>query len=103
MTRVVWTQAALIDLEQVLNYIAERSRQGAATVAAGIRQSIMDIETLPRAARRDPATGIYERNVRGAPLLLIYDLVIASDGETQAEIIAVFHTARDPDTKPRRT
>ena len=102
MTPVVWTAAALADLEEVLAYAAERNPQGAATIAARVERAALDIATFPRAARRDPASGTYECIVTGVPLLLIYELITTPDAETQADIIAVFHTDREPATKPGR-
>lgn len=102
MTPVVWTKAALADLEQILAYVSERNEKGAATIAVRVQQAILDISTFPRANRRDKATGTYECVVRGVPLLLIYDLIVTSDGGQQADIIAVFHTSRDPIAKPGR-
>jgi len=51
---------------------------------------------FPRAARLDEETGAREYVVRGLPLLIIY--VAADDW---VEIIGIFHTARDPEGKPR--
>jgi toxin ParE1/3/4 len=102
MTPVVWTKGALADLEAILTYVAERSPQGAATIAARIRDVELTIATFPRAARRDPDTQTYEAVVSGAPLLVIYDLITARGETLQADIIAVFHTSRDPATKPGR-
>jgi toxin ParE1/3/4 len=102
MTAVVWTTAALADLEAILDYVAERSFQGAATIADRVHQATRDISTFPRAARLDQGSGTYECVVRGVPLLIIYELVPNSGGVIRAEIIAVFHTSRDPTTKPKR-
>jgi toxin ParE1/3/4 len=102
MTPVVWTTGARDDLEAILTYVAERSPQGAATISARIRDAELTIATFPRASRRDPETHTYEAVVRGAPLLVIYDLITSSAGKLQADIIAVFHTSRDPGTKPGR-
>ncbi len=102
MTTVSWTKAAIRDLEEILSFVAEQSPQGAATIAARVHQAALDIATFPRASRRDTVTGAYEAVVRGVPLLLIYELIKAADGNLQADIISVFHTSRDPDTKPGR-
>jgi len=100
--RVVWTEAAFRDLEHILAFTAARSTQGAATIAARIAKSVHAISTLPKAARYDKATGVYERAVPGLPLLIIYEVVAGANGGDRAEIIAVFHTSRDPDGKPTR-
>lgn len=36
------------------------------------------------------------------PLLLIYQIISTAEGTEQADIIAAFHTARDPAEKPGR-
>jgi plasmid stabilization system protein ParE len=51
MTPVVWTQGARTDLENILIYVAERSPQGAATIAARTRDAELTIATFPRASR----------------------------------------------------
>ena len=77
-----------------------RCRSGAASMAARVSDTEVAIATFPRASRRDPDTGAYEAVVRRMPLLLIY--VAVPDGHEQADIIAVFHTSRDPAAKPGR-
>ncbi len=100
MIAVAWTTAALDDLEAILTYVAARSPQGAASMAARVSDTEVAIATFPRASRRDPDTGAYEAVVRRMPLLLIYEIVAVPDGHEQADIIAVFHTSRDPAAKP---
>ena len=102
MIDVVWTTPALSDLEQILTYTAERSPQGAASIANRVERSLLDIATFPRANRRDEVTGVYECVVKGMPLLLIYELLGQPDGTDRAEIVAVFHTSRDPVSKVHR-
>jgi plasmid stabilization system protein ParE len=102
MTPVAWTKGALRDLEEILTYAAERSPQGAATIAARVRDTELTISTFPRASRLDAETGAYEAVVGGVPLLVIYELITVAAGTLQVDIIAVFHTSRDPDTKPGR-
>jgi plasmid stabilization system protein ParE len=102
MTPVVWTRGALDDLRTILEYVAARSLHGAATISARVYQAEQTIAMFPRASRRNADTGTYEAVVTGVPLLMIYDLVTTTDGEHQADIIAVFHTSRDPTAKPGR-
>ncbi len=102
MTPVVWTAAALHDLDGILTYVATQSAQGAATIATRVDSAVLDISTFPRAARFDRETRTYECVVRGLPLLIIYQLVPMPDAKVRAEIVAVFHTSRDPSTKLER-
>ncbi len=79
----------------------ERSPQGAATLASRVEIAAQKIADYPRASRRDPETGSFEYVVKGLPILLIYELNSLHGDVGQADIIAVFHTARAPLTKPR--
>lgn len=95
--KIVYTKEALIDLEGVLSYIAERNPAAAASVAARIDSAIADIALFPRASRLDPDTGARERIVRGLPLLIVYTV-----SDDLVEIIAIFHTSRNPAAKRRK-
>ena len=94
--RVRWTREAAADLEDVLSYIAERNPAAAAAVADRIEETITVIKQWPYAARQDKETGVREAVIRGLPLLVIYTI------NSLVEIIAVFHTSRNPATKRRR-
>lgn len=93
---VRWRQEAAADLDDILAYIAERNPAAAARVADRIAHSIGSITEYPRAGRRDEDTGCHEWPVPGLPLLIVYQLA----GQT-IDIVAVFHTSRDPSTKRR--
>jgi toxin ParE1/3/4 len=94
--RVVLTREASADLENVLGYIAANNPSAAAGVAARIDRTPSLIEDFPGAGRLDQETGAREWLVTGLPLLLIY--TIQTDF---VEVIGLFHTSRDPQTKPR--
>jgi toxin ParE1/3/4 len=102
MTVVEWSEAALDDLRAINAYLRPRSRQGAATLARRIEAAEVNIATFPRASRRDCASGTYEYVIRGMPYLLIYAMQSSEsiEGDQRAVIPAVFHTSRDPATKP---
>jgi toxin ParE1/3/4 len=95
--KIVYTKEALADLEGILSYIAERNPTAAASVAARIDSAVADIALFPLASRLDEETGARERIVRGLPLLIIHTV---SDG--LVEIIAIFHTSRNPAAKRRK-
>ena len=94
---VVYTVGALADLEGILSYIARHDRNAAADVAARIEKAIADIAQFPHASRLDPGTGVREHVISGLPFLIIYT---ASD--RAIEIIAIFHTARNPAIKAHK-
>lgn len=91
---VVWTPEAADDLDTILAFIAARSPAGAASVAAAIDHSLQTISEFPRAGRLDAETGAREWPIPGLPLLVIY-----IHDETLVEVIAFFHTSRDPAEK----
>ncbi|MET0195166.1 MAG: type II toxin-antitoxin system RelE/ParE family toxin [Hyphomicrobiaceae bacterium] len=92
-----WTLEASEDLEDVLSYIASRNPIAAASVAEQIERSVTSLAEFPRAGRRNPASGALEWAVPGLPLLIIYTIPTAD----LVEVIALFHTSRDPSTKRR--
>lgn len=91
-----WTPEAISDLKDILAYIAERNPTAAAHVAERIDHSVLTLTNFPRAGRFDTAAKCYEWPVPGLPLQLVYVI----DADT-LEIIALFHTSRDPATKRR--
>ena len=93
--KVVYTADALGDVAHILSFIAERSPH-AASVAHRIDVAVKALGIFPRAARVDRGSGVYERPIPGLPLILIYTVL-----EELVEVIAVFHTARDPARKRR--
>lgn len=95
---VVWTRPAADDLEHALAYIAQFNPAAAATVAARIQATVASIAQFPHAGRRDDEAGTRERIVSGTPFLLVYTI---DDVNDFAEIIALFHMARDPGSKRR--
>ena len=95
--KVVYTEDALADLDQLLSYIAERNPAAAAHVAARIDAAVVAIAVFPNASRLDPETGVRERAVPGLPVLVIHTV-----SEDLVEIIAIFHTSRDPAAKRKK-
>jgi plasmid stabilization system protein ParE len=64
-------------------------------VADRIRRAVRNIGYFPGVGRLHERTGTREYLVRGLPYLLIYSV-----DDDSIEIIAVFHTSRDPRAKP---
>ena len=94
--RVVFTREASADLEDVLSYIAANNPSAAARAAARVDRTLSLIADFPGAGRLDQDTGTREWLITGLPLLVIY--TIQTD---VVEIIGLFHTSRNPQTKPR--
>jgi toxin ParE1/3/4 len=95
--RLVLTVDALSDVAHVLSYLEEQSPSAAPDGAASIDAAAKALVVFPRAARFDRDSRTYEWLIRGQPLLLIYTV-----SDDLIEVIAVFHTSRDPAQKRRR-
>jgi toxin ParE1/3/4 len=94
--RVIFTREASDDLEGILHYIATHNPAAGKSVASRIDQTLSIIGDFPRAGRLDAESGAREWVVPGLPLLIVY--TVQSDF---VEVVAVFHTSRDPATKRR--
>jgi toxin ParE1/3/4 len=94
---VTFRAEALSDLESISTYISLRDEAAAARVVQRIHRVIFNtIAVLPRCGRLDVDTGFRQFPVPGVPYLVLY--------VPQAEfidIVAIFHSSRDPATKPR--
>ncbi len=93
---VVWTKPAARDPEQILTFLSERNPAAASKTAARVQATVRSIGDFPTAGRLDTGTGCRERIVPRTPLLVI---CIVDDTASHVEIIAIFHMARDPETK----
>ena len=88
------TPAALSDLAEILDYIAERSPQGARNVRASFERTFQHLETFPKSGRvYDLSDGSRRQAVRGYPFIVIYWIM-----DDVVEILRVRHTSRNPDT-----
>ena len=93
--KVVFREEALADLDEVARFIARYDASAADRVVARIHRTIYrTIAVLPMSGRLNPANTTREYAVPGLPYLVIY--LPAGD---IMDVIAVFHTARDPGTK----
>ena len=95
--RIEWTVEAEAELEEMLDYVSERSSQGANSLTQRIAKSLTSILTFPRAGKFDKETDTYDCYVPQTHVVLTY----AIKGDL-IWIITVWHTSRDPATKPRR-
>ena len=95
--KVAYTAEALGDVGKVLSFVGDQSASHASDGAARIDMAVKALGIFPRAARFNRETGTYERPIPGFPLLLIYTV-----SDKLVEVIAVFHTSRDPRRKRRR-
>jgi toxin ParE1/3/4 len=92
---VVFREEALADLDEIGRFIAEHDPIAANRVIARIHRTIYrTIAVLPLCGRPSPTNATREYAVPGLPYLVIY--LPVPDG---IDVIAVFHTARDPGSK----
>jgi plasmid stabilization system protein ParE len=92
-----FTRPALADLENILDYIAERSPQGAKRVHARIRTILDLISQHPRIGAQTDDPIIRRAVTVPYPYLIFYEAA----GQ-QIIIHAIRHGSRDPETMPDR-
>jgi len=78
--------------------IAKDDAHAAMLVTERVLQIEQNIITIPKAGRYDKETDTFDRSVPKTRLVLTYAI-----REEIIWIIAVWHTSRDPDDKPKRT
>lgn len=95
MVDVVFRQEALEDLMSISQFIASHDPAAADRVIARIHHVIYrTLSSFPKSGRFNRRTGAREFAVAGLPYLIIY---VPQDG--LIDIVAVFHTSRDPAKK----
>jgi toxin ParE1/3/4 len=94
--RLRYTLPALADLESILDYVVDRSPQGASRIHARIRAVTDLLLRYPQAGAMTDDPTIRRVTTTPYPYLVFYEA-------TDAEIIihAVHHGARDPSDNPR--
>ena len=97
MTSVRFREEARDDIEGIAAFISQHDEGAAARVVQRIHHVIYSvIGKLPLCGRFIKESGTREFSVPGLPYIVIY----LADHDA-VEIIAVFHTSRDPKTKRR--
>lgn len=92
---VRYTLPALVDLELLIDHVAQRSLQSARRILLEIRAAERRIELYPRSGASTSRPTIRRVKVPRCPYLIFYE-------PTDSEIIihAIRHGARDPATMP---
>ncbi len=93
--RVVWTEEARSELDDILAYIAAQDVSAAQLVAARVLRTEKLMIRFPRAATHDPLTDTYDRYIPKTRIRLTYE--IAGD---EIIVLLAWHTSRDPNAKP---
>ena len=92
--KVRYRQRALADIENIYDYLNERSPRAATEIVARIRAAADRLGQWPRMGHLGRAASTYEWVVVGSPYIIVYEIDDAAD---ELAIIAVFHGAQDRD------
>lgn len=87
--KIVWTQIALKDLDQVWDYIASDNPEGAQGVLEKISKAVQALPSYPNLGRSGRVIGTKELVVIGTPFIIPYRI-----RKDRIEILAVIHGAR---------
>jgi toxin ParE1/3/4 len=91
MVKVVWTQRALYDLEDIADYISKDSVRYASLTLEKILDTATIIESNPLIGRIVPETN--DKNIREI-IKGNYRVIYFLSNDQAANILTVFHTAR---------
>lgn len=92
---VVFRDEAISDLDEIARFIGQRNPAAAGRIIDRIHRVIYaTIDRLPLSGRLNRKNNTREFAVPGLPYLIIYRPV----GDV-VDVIAIFHTSRDPATK----
>lgn len=92
MVKLIWTDQAIDDLNDIGDYIAENSEKYAKLTVKRLYERTEILKQFPRAGRVVPEKG--EENLRElieGNYRIFYEVV----SELQINILAVYHSARD--------
>ena len=98
---IVWSTAALDDLDGAIAYIAARNPRAARRLLATIDKTVEGLAEMPTGRPgRVPKT--HERVVLGTPYVIAYALSPQDDGREAIVILRIVHGARNwpPETWP---
>jgi toxin ParE1/3/4 len=87
--QIVWTSAAVIDLEQISDYIFEKKPRLAATTIRRILESASELKLFPRRGRTGRKEGTRELVLTQLPYLVVYEV-----GEQSVTVLRILHGAR---------
>jgi len=93
--RVRFTLPALADLENIIDFLGEKSPSAALGVSRRVGQITVLLAEQPNVGRRTDADGIRRINLQPYPFVLFYEVL-----PDEVRVMAVMHGARDPDSMP---
>jgi addiction module RelE/StbE family toxin len=90
--RVIWTDDALDDLENIRSYIEEDSPAAAMRVLRRLRDALQQLANNPRMGRTGRVSETRELVFSNLPYIGVYRIL---EDEDRIEILDVIHTSRD--------
>lgn len=91
MTQIVWLKKALLNLDEIAEYIAMDNSSAATQVVAAIELQVNLLLTQPAIGRPGRVLGTRELVITNMPYLIPYRIK-----NNTVEILRVFHTSRHP-------
>jgi toxin ParE1/3/4 len=89
--KVRYRRRALLDIENIHEYIQKRNPRAATDVVARIRRAVDRLAIWPYVGHAGRDAGTYEWVVVGLPYIIVYEVDEVAD---EIGIIAVFHGAQ---------
>jgi len=91
--KVLWTHAAVVQLETIHNYLAQTSPEYARRIVDRLTKRSIQIGSFPFSGRMVPEYELNEvRELIEGSYRIIY---LVKDDENQLEVLAVIHTSRE--------
>ena len=92
--RIRWTDSALADLEDALDYIAVDNPKAARKIARTIRKSVLLLNQFPNVGRAGRVNKTRELPVSQSPYVIIY-AVHGGNKAPQINILRILHEKRN--------
>lgn len=87
--RLAWTSAAVADLEQISDYLLEKSPNLATPTIKSVFTSVLELKQFPRRGRPGRKQGTRELVLTRLPYLVVYEVV-----DERIRVLRVLHGAR---------
>jgi toxin ParE1/3/4 len=87
--RLVWTSAAVADIEQIFDYLLEKIPDRVTTTIERVFTSVSELRRFPRRGRSGRKEGTRELVLTKLPYLIVYEVV-----DQSIRVLRVLHGAR---------
>jgi plasmid stabilization system protein ParE len=96
--KVRYRRLALLDIENIHDYLGKRNPRAAIEAIARIRDAIDGLRVWPHKGHVGRVRGTYEWTVVGSPYVVVYEVDRTAD---EVAIIGIFHGTQDRDRSKR--